>query len=66
LDSKDVTLKIPAGIKHKTKLRLAGLGLPNTNGNKRGDLYVRVIINTPKSITDEQKTLIQSLADTGL
>ncbi|MBW1616172.1 MAG: J domain-containing protein [Deltaproteobacteria bacterium] len=66
LAPKDVTLKIPAGIKHKTKLRLAGLGLPNTNGNKRGDLYVRVIINTPKSLTDEQKTLIQSLADTGL
>ncbi len=66
LDGKDVALKIPAGIKHKTKLRLAKLGLPNMNGKKRGDLYVRIIINTPSSFTAEQKRLIQSLADTGL
>ncbi len=66
LDSKDLALKIPAGIQHKTKLRLAQLGLPSMNSKKRGDLYIRVIINTPELLTAEQKRLIQSLADSGL
>ncbi len=66
LDGKNVALKIPAGIKHKTKMRLAKLGLPNMNSKKKGDLYIRIIINTPTSFTKKQKDLIQNLADAGL
>jgi DnaJ-class molecular chaperone len=47
-------------------MRLGGHGLPFMQGNKRGDLFVRIEIRIPKSITSEQKELIQKLAETGL
>ncbi len=36
-------VKIPAGIKHGTKLRLAGMG-KSIDGTTKGDMYLRVII----------------------
>ncbi|UCH20433.1 MAG: DnaJ domain-containing protein [Deltaproteobacteria bacterium] len=65
-DGKELSLKIPAGTRHGTKMRLSGHGLPAMKGKKRGDLYVRIRIKIPKSLTPEQKTLIEKLAQTGL
>ncbi|MDO9109408.1 MAG: DnaJ C-terminal domain-containing protein, partial [Desulfatirhabdiaceae bacterium] len=59
-------LKIPAGVKHKTKMRLSGNGLPFMNEEIRGDLYVQIDIQMPKHLTEEQKQLIEQLAETGL
>lgn len=66
LEGKDMTLKIPPGTRHKTKMRLAGLGLPHMKGDGRGDLYVVVHVNMPRQLTAEQKKLIRQLAATGL
>jgi curved DNA-binding protein len=66
LDGKELSLKIPPGIKHKTKMRLTGRGLPHMKGNGRGDLYVTIHVVTPKRLTEEQKELIKKLADAGL
>ncbi|RLB96684.1 MAG: J domain-containing protein [Deltaproteobacteria bacterium] len=66
LDGKELSLKIPPGTKHKTKMRLAGRGLPHMKGNGTGDLYVSIHVVTPKTLTDEQKDLIKKLADAGL
>jgi len=65
-DGKELSLKIPAGAKTGTKMRLAGHGLPSMKGKKRGDLYVRIQVKIPKSLTTEQKKLIEKLAETGL
>jgi curved DNA-binding protein len=66
IDDKQRSLKIPPGTKHGTKMRLAGHGLPDMKGQKKGDLYVRIQVNIPKKISAEQKKLVEQLAATGL
>ena len=66
LDSKKLSLKIPSGSKHKTKLRLPGHGLPHTNGKEKGDLFVTINVDMPKHLSTEQKKIIKNLARAGL
>ena len=66
LSGKELKLKIPAGTKHKTKMRLSGHGLPHMHGKGQGDLYVHIHVNMPKRLTKKQKGLIEKLAETGL
>jgi curved DNA-binding protein len=62
----ELSLKIPAGTRHKTRMRLNGHGLPKMKGGARGDLYVTVLVDIPKKLTREQKALVAKLADAGL
>ena len=66
IEGKELTLKIPPGTRHKTKMRLAGHGIPHMKGQGRGDLFVQILINMPSRLTREQKKLMAQLADTGL
>jgi curved DNA-binding protein len=66
IDGKELSLKIPAGVKHKTQMRLSGNGIPFMNEEIRGDLYVQIDVQMPKHLTKEQKKLIEQLAETGL
>jgi curved DNA-binding protein len=66
LSNKELSLRIPPGTKHKTKMRLTGHGLPHMHGKGQGDLYVHIHINMPKKLTKKQKKLIEQLAETGL
>jgi len=66
LDQKELSLKIPPGTKHKTKMRLPGHGLPHMNGKGQGDLYVYIHVNMPKHLSEKQKKLVDQLANTGL
>jgi curved DNA-binding protein len=66
LGGKELSLKIPPGTKHKTKMRLSGHGLPYMHDKGQGDLYVRIHVRTPKKLSKEQKKLVEQLAKTGL
>lgn len=66
LEGRELNLKIPPGTRHKTKMRLAGHGLPQMKGSGMGDLFVVILIDSPKHLTAEQKNLVRQLADTGL
>jgi len=66
IEGKALSLKVPPGTRHKTKMRLAGLGLPRMNGGQKGDLYVTILVSMPKSLTPSQKKLIDELAAEGL
>jgi curved DNA-binding protein len=66
IDDKQYSLKIPAGTRNGTKLRLPGLGLPAMKGGKRGDLYVRLQVQIPKDLSQEQMDLVEKLAETGI
>ncbi len=66
IDGGQLKLKIPPGTKHKTKMRLAGRGLPRMKGGGRGDLYVVIHVDMPRSLNDKQKELVRQLAATGL
>ena len=39
---KNITVKIPEGIRNNEKIRIAGQGKPGSNGGRDGDLYIRV------------------------
>ncbi|MDL2269021.1 DnaJ domain-containing protein [Desulfosarcina sp. OttesenSCG-928-A07] len=66
LEDHFLDLKIPPGTRHKTRMRLAGHGLPKMKKKEKGDLYVTVLVDIPRKLTDEQKKLVTELAETGL
>lgn len=59
-------IKIPAGIQPETKIRLKGLGFPHIGKSSRGDLYVKIGVKVPETLTPEQKKLVDALAKAGL
>ncbi|RUA02162.1 MAG: J domain-containing protein [Deltaproteobacteria bacterium] len=65
-DGRKKRLKIPAGTKHQTQMRLAGQGLPIMNTDRRGDLFVKITIDVPKELSADQRKLVEKLAETGL
>ncbi len=63
LDGKDVVLTIPAGSNSGQTMRLRGKGLPKKpKDTERGDLYVRLLVQVPKNLSDEEKALFNQLA----
>jgi curved DNA-binding protein len=66
IDNKELSLKVPPGTNHKTKMRLTGHGLSHMKKDKKGDLFVNIHIDIPQKLSEEQKKLIQQLAETGL
>jgi molecular chaperone DnaJ len=62
LDGK-VTHKLPRGIQSGETVRLAGLGMPNPRGGRRGDLIVQVLVETPRTLTPRQEALFRELAE---
>lgn len=52
------TLKIPPGSPSGQIFRLKGKGFASVGGPGAGDMLVRVIIDVPRDLTDEQKELL--------
>jgi molecular chaperone DnaJ len=55
-------VSIPEGIQSGKILRVRGEGLPNVHGQGRGDLLVKVSIETPVNLTEKQKKLLEEFA----
>ena len=66
LDDKKLSLKVPPGTQGHTQMRLRGHGVPLPGGGGRGDLYVKLIVRLPKSLTPDQEALVRQLASQGL
>ncbi|MEJ2642131.1 MAG: DnaJ C-terminal domain-containing protein, partial [Desulfosarcinaceae bacterium] len=66
LTGKSLSLRIPPGTRHKTRMRLPGHGLPRMSSGRQGDLFVTILIDIPKTLTTEQEKLIRQLAEAGL
>ncbi|GHS85289.1 molecular chaperone DnaJ [Synergistales bacterium] len=62
LDGK-IDMKLPPLIQSGQKLRLKGKGLPKRAEGENGDMFVKVEIAVPKSLTEQQKKLWEQLAD---
>lgn len=54
-------IKIPAGTQTGKVFRLKGRGIANVHGYGRGDLIVKVVVETPTRLTEEQKQLFNRL-----
>ncbi|AEB41622.1 molecular chaperone DnaJ [Chlamydia pecorum] len=57
-------LTIPEGIQSGTILKVKNQGFPNIHGKGRGDLLVRISVETPQHLSEEQKELLQRFAST--
>jgi len=55
-------LKVPAGTQTGTVFRLKNHGMPNLSGRGKGDLFVAVSLVTPKTLTKEQRKILEQLA----
>jgi curved DNA-binding protein len=59
-------VKIPQGTQSHTKLRLRKHGFPHFKGSDRGDGFIKIIVKTPKGLTQGQKKLLEELSKQGL
>lgn len=62
LDGK-VKYSMPEGTQTGSIFRLKGKGIPYLRGSGRGDQYVKVEIDVPKKLNEEQKALIREFAE---
>ena len=60
----DVTLKIPAETQSGRVFRLRDKGVQPVRGGARGDLFCKVVVETPVNLSAEQKDLIRRLEET--
>ena len=56
--------KIPEATQTGTKFRIKGKGFKNPNSSYAGDFIFTVIVQTPKKLSKEQRTLLEQLAKT--
>ncbi len=57
-----VKLKVPAGTQNGTTFRLKGKGMPHLGHHGQGDQLVAIIIEVPKSLSNEERTVIEFLS----
>jgi len=61
-----ILLTVPQGTESGKVLRISGKGIPHFGQHNRGNLYVELVIKTPKKISREQKELLYKLQEKGL
>ncbi|MBF0278233.1 MAG: molecular chaperone DnaJ [SAR324 cluster bacterium] len=52
-------LKIPPGSQTHKVFRLRNKGIAHLRGNRRGDLHVKIIVETPANISSKQRELLE-------
>ncbi len=57
-------LKIPAGTQAGAILRMRGQGLPSFNAGRKGDQLVKVTVEIPRKVTQDQVVAVQNLHET--
>jgi len=55
-------ISIPEGIQSGKVLRLRGKGVPDVRGGGRGDLLIRVVVETPQRLSRDEQELLRELA----
>lgn len=66
LDGKTFKITVPSGTNGDSRLRIKGEGLPSGPIGQRGDLFVKIGVQVPKDLSEEQLSAIQALKDIGL
>ncbi|MDR2539655.1 MAG: molecular chaperone DnaJ [Chlamydiales bacterium] len=56
-------ISIPSGIQSGKILRVKGEGFRNVRGKSKGDLLVKLLIETPIRLTNEQKALLEKFQE---
>ena len=66
MDGGKILLKVPAGTDSGKILRVSGKGITHFQGFSRGNLYVELIVKTPKKLTKRQKELLEKIKKEGI
>jgi len=53
---------IPPGIQSGDILKIKGKGIKNINNHRKGDIFVKVNVETPKKLSKKQKTILKEFA----
>lgn len=61
----EIKLKISEGITFGEILRVKGKGVP-IQGNRRGDILIKIVINVPKKLSREVKKIVEDLRSKGV
>jgi molecular chaperone DnaJ len=56
-------ITIPEGTQTGKILRVRGAGIPNVHGQGKGDLLVKVVVETPVGLNDKQKQLLKAFSE---
>ena len=56
-------ITIPEGTQNGKIFRVKGEGFPNVHGHGKGDLLVRIYVETPTGLSERQKALLQEFGD---
>lgn len=66
LSGKKISLKVAQGTESGKILRISGKGIPHFSRSGRGNLYIELIVKTPRKLTKEQKELLEKLKKEGI
>jgi molecular chaperone DnaJ len=66
LEKTKILLKVPAGTESGKVLRISGKGITHFSGYGRGNLFIELIIKTPKKLSRRQKELLEELKKEGI
>lgn len=62
LDERSITIKVPSGTTNGKMLRIKNEGVPYNSSGKKGDLYVKLIVELPVKLSSEQKAAMETYA----
>ncbi len=66
LEGKKFSVRVASGSVNGSKLRIRGYGLPSGPLGERGDLFVKLAVNVPEELSDDQLAAVERLREVGL
>jgi molecular chaperone DnaJ len=63
LEGEEIELEVQPGTQHGQIFVMRRKGVPHLRGSGRGDLMVRIHVVTPTKLSDEQRALLEQLAE---
>ncbi len=58
----ETVIKIPPGVQNAKLFRLKGLGFPSLKGHRIGDQIVKIRVEIPTELTDQQRSILEEYA----
>ena len=56
-------MKIDEGTQPNTILKIRGKGLPKLHSSRRGDQFVRIVVEIPKKLSKQQKSILKEFEE---
>ncbi len=66
LEGSKIFLKVSQATESGKVLRISGKGIPRFTGYGKGNMYVELVVKTPKKLTKKQKELLEKLKEEGI